>query len=124
MKAKQSSRYGVLKMWFNKKKKSSKTEIIAQIPGIEPECAEALRELGFETVSQLKSKDAEEMYYELSIRRGEVIEKSVLYGFRCAIYYATVHTADPKKLHWWYWKDEAATDEITDLDHIVEMYKE
>ena len=73
-------------MWFNKKKKSSKTEIIAQIPGIEPECAEALRELGFETVSQLKSKDAEEMYYELSIKRGEIMSsrKQEVKGRACA----------------------------------------
>lgn len=111
-------------MWFNRKKKSSKTQIIAQIPGIEPECAEALTELGYETVSQLKGKDAEEMYYELSIRRGAVIEKSVLYGFRCAIYYATVHTADPKKLHWWYWKDEQSTDETADLNQLLDMYNE
>ena len=111
-------------MWFNKKKKSSKTEIIIQIPGIEPECAEALTELGYETVSQLKGKDAEEMYYELSIRRGAVIEKSVLYGFRCAIYFATVHTADPKKLHWWYWKDSDANEEITDVEQLAEMYKQ
>lgn len=111
-------------MWFNKKKKSSKTQIIAQIPGIEQDCAEALTELGYETVSQLNGKDAEEMYYELSIRRGAVIEKSVLYGFRCAIYYATVHTADPKKLHWWYWKDEQSTDETADLNQLLDMYNE
>lgn len=88
-------------MWFNKKKKSSKTEIISRIPGIEEECKVALSELGYESTSQLKGKDAEEMYYELSIRRGQVVEKSVLYGFRCAIYYSTVQVADPKKLHWW-----------------------
>ena len=111
-------------MFFFNRKKSCETEEISTIPGIEAEGAAALEELGFKKVSELKGKDAEEMYYELSIRRGEVIEKSVLYGFRCAIYYATVHTADPKKLHWWYWKDEAATDEITDLDHLVEMYIE
>lgn len=111
-------------MWFNKKKKSSKTEIICQIPGIEPECTEALVALGYETVAQLTAKDAEEMYYELCLARGQVQEKSILYGFRCAIYYATVHTPDPKKLHWWYWKDSDANEEITDVEQLVEMYKQ
>ena len=111
-------------MWFNKKKKSSKTEIISEIPGIEQDCADAIMELGFETVSQLKMKDAEEMYYELSIKRGAVQEKSILYGFRCAIYYATVRTADPKKLHWWYWKDESSDDEIDDIEQLVEFHTE
>lgn len=110
-------------MWFNKKKKSSKTEIISQIPGIEEECVAALAELGFENTTQLKGKDAEEMYYELSIKRGQVAEKSILYGFRCAIYYSTVKTADPKKLHWWYWKDESSDDEITDIEQLAQMYK-
>ncbi len=99
-------------MWLFNKKKSSKTENISEIPGIEQDCVEALIELGFDNVTQLRAKDAEEMYYELSLRRGRVQEKSILYGFRCAIYYATVHTADPKKLHWWYWKDSAANEDV------------
>ncbi len=110
-------------MWFNKKKKSSKTEIISQIPGIEEECIVALTELGFENTSQLKGKDAEEMYYELSIRRGQVLEKSILYGFRCAIYYSTVQVADPKKLHWWYWRDsdsDATDEDYAELMNISE----
>ncbi len=111
-------------MLFRKSKKSSKTEILSQIPGVEPECAEALTLLGFTKVSQLKGKDAEEMYYELSMKRGEVAEKSLLYQFRCAIYYATVKTADAKKLHWWYWKDSTANDEIIDVEQLLEMYKE
>lgn len=111
-------------MWFIKKKKPSKTEIIAEIPGIEQECADALSELGFDSVSQLKGKDAEEMYYELSIKRGEVLEKSILYGFRCAIYYATVQTADPKKLRWWYWKDTDSDPIPTTSEELIEIYRE
>lgn len=110
-------------MWFNKRKKSSKTEIISEIPGVEAECEVALRELGYDSVPQLKGKDAEEMYYELSIRRGEVLEKSLLYQFRCAIYYATVQTADPKKLHWWYWKDEETADTGVDIEDLPTLYE-
>lgn len=111
-------------MLFSKRKKSSKTEILTDIPGIEPECAEALTLLGYSKVSEIKGKDAEEMYYQLSAIRGEVAEKSLLYQFRCAIYYATVKVADPKKLHWWYWKDSSANDEIIDVEQLIEMYKE
>lgn len=108
-------------MWFNIKKKSSKTEIISLIPGVEQDCIDALAELGFDCVSQLKGRDAEEMYYELSIKRGAVQEKSVLYGFRCAIYYATVQVADPKKLHWWYWKDSETESTEDDIRELMDM---
>ncbi len=111
-------------MLFSKRKKSSKTENINQIPGIEAECAEAIRELGYSSVSKLQGEDAEEMYYKLSAIKGCVQAKELLYGFRCAIYYATVKKADPKKLHWWYWKDSTANDEIIDVEALLEMYKE
>ncbi len=99
-------------MLFSNKKKSLKTQNIDEIPGIERECANALKELGYESVSQLKSKDAEEMYYQLCALRGKIQEKELLYSFRCAVYYATVVKADPKKLHWWYWKDSTFDSEL------------
>ncbi len=111
-------------MLFSKRKKVSKTENIDSIPGIEKECVEALRELGYENVSSLQGKDAEEMYYKLSAIKGSVQKKELLYGFRCAIYYATVKKADPKKLHWCYWKDSTANDEIIDVETLLEMYKQ
>ena len=123
MKHNKSSIYGVHKMFFFNRKKSCETEEISTIPGIEAEGVAALEELGFKKVSELKGKDAEEMYYELSVKRGEVTEKTLLYQFRCAIYFATVKKADPKKLHWWYWKDSSANDEIISVEQLIEVYK-
>lgn len=107
-----------------KSKKSKKTEMLEKIPGVEPECAVKLRELGFTSVSELKKKDAEEMYYKLCIDNGSPLEKSLLYQFRCAIYYATVKTADPKKLHWWYWKDSNANDSLVSDEELIKIYEE
>lgn len=107
-----------------KNKNPKKTEMLEKIPGVEPECAEKLRELGFTSVSQLKKKDAEEMYYKLCIDKGTPVEKSLLYQFRCAIYYATVKQADPKKLHWWYWKDSNANDSLISDEELIKIYEE
>lgn len=107
-----------------KSKKIKKTEILEKIPGIEPECVEYLKELGYTSVSQLKKKDAEEMYFKLCIDRGAPVEKSLLYQFRCAIYYATVKQADPKKLHWWYWKDSNANRSVISDEELIKIYEE
>lgn len=107
-------------MLFSRKNKNTKIEDINKIPGIEPEGALAIQELGFNSVSELKMKDAEEMYYRVCIEKGGIADKTLLYQFRCAIYYATVKTADPKKLRWWYWKDSDANDTMVDLSDIYE----
>ncbi len=106
---------------FNKKNK--KTEILEQIPGVEPECAVFLKELGYMKVSDLKKQDAEEMYFKLCIDKGAPQEKSLLYQFRCAIYYATVKEADPKKLHWWYWKDSDANNSMISDEELIQIYE-
>lgn len=107
-----------------KSKNSKKTEMLERIPGVEPECAVRLRELGYTSVSQLKKKDAEEMYYKLCIDNNKLLEKSLLYQFRCAIYYATVKQADPKKLHWWYWKESNANDSVISDEELFKIYEE
>ena len=68
------------------------------------------------------AKDAEEMYYKLSLERGEVAEKELLYQFRCAIYYATVKKADPKKLRWWYWRDKDENAGLSD-EELLKIYE-
>lgn len=108
-------------MLFKKDKRPSPGSDISTVPGIEHEAVEALRELGFNTVGELRAKDAEEMYYKLSLERGEVAEKELLYQFRCAIYYATVKKADPKKLRWWYWRDKDENSELS-AEELIAMY--
>ena len=110
-------------MLFSKNKGKKRNEKVEKIPGIEREGVEALKELGYENTSSLAGEDAEKMYYELSARRGDVADKSILFQFRCAIYYSTVKKADPKKLHWWYWKDSSANDDVIGVEDLIEMYK-
>ena len=107
-----------------KKKNFRKTDVLEKIPGVEPECAARLRQLGFTSVSQLKKKDAEEMYYKICIDENDPVDKSLLYQFRCAIYYATVKQADPKKLHWWYWKDSNANNSTVSDEELIKIYEE
>ncbi len=107
-----------------KNKNPKKTEILERIPGVEPECAVRLKELGYTSVSQLKKQDAEELYYKICIDNGSPVDKSLLYQFRCAIYYATVKKADPKKLHWWYWKDSNADNTLISDEELIKIYEE
>ena len=104
------------------KKPFGKTENIEKIPGIEQSGIQAIKELGFSKVSELYKCDAEELYYTLCLANNALTDKSVLFQLRCAIYYATVKTADPKKLHWWYWKDSDANDSLLSEEDLIQIY--
>lgn len=104
------------------KKQIGKTDNIDKIPGIEQSGIEAIKELGFGKVSELKKLDAEELYYSLCSSGNTVADKSILYQLRCAIYYATVKTPDPKKLRWWYWKDSDANDTLLSDEDLIQIY--
>ena len=75
------------------------------IPGIGPRIAQALNELGYRRISQLRGADPEQMYLKLCDLRGEHIDRCALYVFRCAVYYASRARHDPERLKWWNWKD-------------------
>ena len=113
---------GGIFMLFFKSASKGKTEIIERIPGIEPNGAETIKLLGFKKVSELKKQDAEELYYSLCSTNKSVEDKTILYQLRCAIYYATVKTPDPKKLHWWYWKDSDANETLISDEELFQIY--
>ncbi len=75
------------------------------IPGIGPRMAQALRDLGFSRVEDLRDQDPELMYEDLSALRGARVDRCVLYVFRCAVYFASTEQHDPDLLKWWRWKD-------------------
>ncbi len=75
------------------------------IPGVGPSIAQDLHELGYRTVAQLRGEDPANMYAELCRRRGEPIDRCVLYVFRCAVYFASHDKHDEELLKWWNWKD-------------------
>lgn len=76
------------------------------IPGIGPTIAHYLRELGVTRVSDLSTRDPEEMYQGLCSLRGAKLDRCLLYVFRCAVYYAENTQHDPELLKWWNWTDK------------------
>ena len=77
------------------------------IPGIGPNMARDLMDLGYSEASELRDQDPQRMYSELCEIRGERLDPCVLYVFRCAVYFASNDKHDPELLKWWSWKDRA-----------------
>lgn len=78
---------------------------LRQIPGIGPSMAEDLWELGYPSIPSLRDQDPEAMYERHCRQKGQIVDRCVLYVFRCAVYYATEAVHDPELLKWWKWKD-------------------
>ena len=83
----------------------SNADDLQTIPGIGPNMAQDLRDLGYFKVSDLKGQDPELMYKRLKLIHGMEIDPCVLYVFRCAVYFASADDHDPELLNWWIWKD-------------------
>ncbi|HLG93483.1 MAG TPA: helix-hairpin-helix domain-containing protein [candidate division Zixibacteria bacterium] len=78
---------------------------LQQIPAVGKSISQDLYDLGIRKVADLKSKHPEKMYYDLCRKRGQHIDRCMLYVFRCAMYYAFTKKPKPNKLLWWNWKD-------------------
>ncbi len=76
------------------------------IPGIGENIEKHLRNIGIETVEDLKGKDPEELYLKDCMFKGFQEDRCILYVFRLAVYYAENEKHEPEKLKWWYWKDK------------------
>ena len=83
---------------------SSSTDLTV-IPGVGKSIAMDLRELGIQTVGDLRNKRPEQLYQQHCELRGMHIDRCVLYAFRCAVYFASHTRHDPELLKWWNWKD-------------------
>lgn len=86
----------------------SVTNDLQMIPGIGPNLARDLQDLGLHQVEDLRGADPECLYQELCSLRGARIDRCVLYAFRCAVYFASETDHDPELLKWWNWKGDAA----------------
>jgi hypothetical protein len=78
---------------------------LESIPGVGPSIALDLRDLGFQSVSDLRGENPESMYQAICEIRGQRQDRCLLYVFRCAVYYAGRSKHDPEMLKWWNWKD-------------------
>jgi hypothetical protein len=78
---------------------------LEEIPGIGKVIAQHLRDIGINSVEQLKRKDPEKLYKRLCKFKASPVDKCMLYVLRCAVYYASNKKHDPELLKWWNWKD-------------------
>lgn len=85
------------------KRKTDDPETLTTIPGVGKSIAEDLRRIGVTSISDLKGKDAEELYDRSNILTGITQDRCLLYVYRCAVYYAE-GGREAEKLKWWNWK--------------------
>lgn len=76
------------------------------IPGVGKSIAQDLRDIGINNVADLITADPEDLYERSNFVAGTTQDRCLLYVFRCAVYFAKTKKPDPKKLQWWYWKDQ------------------
>lgn len=75
------------------------------IPGVGKSIAKDLKNIGINTVDDLKGKNPELLYKKSNTFAGAVQDRCLLYVFRCAVYFASHHKHNPELLKWWNWKD-------------------
>ena len=87
-------------------KKMDQIKEFQVIPGVGPNIAQDLIDLGYKSVEELREEKPGNMYQDLMSLRGTHIDRCVLYVFRCAVYYASNARHNPELLKWWNWKDK------------------
>lgn len=85
---------------------NSAVEDLLCIPSIGPKVGAMLVEIGISKVIDLKNRSPEKLHKQVCDFRGEVLDRCVLYHFRCAVYFANNEHHEPELLKWWSWKDE------------------
>lgn len=83
----------------------SSTKNLQVIPGVGKSLAQDLVDIGIKEVADLKNVNPQTLYENLTVLRGQHIDRCVLYVFRCAVYFASEDQHDPDLLKWWNWKD-------------------
>lgn len=79
---------------------------LEQIPGVGEAIANDMRNIGINSVSQLKDQDPENLYQKLCDFKAGPVDRCMLYVLRCAVYYASNTEHDPELLKWQNWKDK------------------
>lgn len=78
---------------------------LEQIPGVGKTLAGYMRDIGINSVDDLRGRDAEDLYQQLCEYQGVKVDRCMLYVFRCSIYYASNTEHDPELLKWYNWGD-------------------
>ena len=87
------------------KKSRNVVSELEEIPGVGPSIANDLHQIGITRVAQLKNADPQKLFERANRDQGVVMDRCLLYVFRCAVYYASNVRHKPEKLKWWNWKD-------------------
>jgi hypothetical protein len=74
------------------------------IPGVGKSIALDLIKLGYQSVSELKGENPEDMYERSCKLEGIRIDRCLLYVYRCAVYFSENEKHETEKLKWWNWK--------------------
>jgi len=75
------------------------------LPSVGPSIAKDLYDLGIRSVGGLGKKDPERLYARHCEQKGMIVDRCVLYSFRCAVYAARTRSPREDLLLWWNWKD-------------------
>ena len=86
-------------------KKPTDSTDLRSLPSIGPNLARDLSDLGFCVPNDLHGQNPEKMYSDLCELRDQVIDRCVLYSFRCAVHAVVSNDDDPELRKWWNWKD-------------------
>lgn len=86
---------------------------LQKIPGIGQIGEQDLIAIGYPTIASLRGADPEALYRLECERKGQIVDRCVLYVYRCAVYYANTPEGqrDSHLLKWWNWKDEIVSRE-------------
>ncbi len=78
---------------------------LRRIPGVGKSIAQDLWDLGFHNVAGLKDQNPQTLYEQHCQQKGMLVDRCMLYVFRCAVYFASNETHEPELLKWWNWHD-------------------
>jgi hypothetical protein len=84
-------------------------EQLRVIPSVGKVVAKDLFYLGIRSLEQLGECDPEQMYLDHCAQKGYIVDRCMLYTFRCAVYYCSTAEPDPELLKWWNWTDRKLT---------------
>jgi hypothetical protein len=74
------------------------------IPGVGPSIALDLWNIGLRSAEDLRGANPDDLYARVCKFQGAIIDRCLLYVFRCAVYYVSTEHPDPALLKWWNWK--------------------
>jgi len=89
----------------NRRNKFKCIKELVKIPGVGKVIANGLWNIDITSIEELKDKKPENLYEKVCAFKGEMIDKCVLYVYRCAVYYGSNDIQDSELLKWWNWKD-------------------